>query len=77
MLERDKFNHVFADVFDTDVENVVYMKYKEGGWDSVGHMQLITELEKIFGIELKTEDIMAFDSYEAGIEMLKKYGVNL
>jgi len=46
-------------------------------WDSVGHMQLIAALEDAFDIMLDTDDIIDFSSYEVGIEILKKYEVDL
>lgn len=44
-------------------------------WDSVGHMSLIAELEDAFDIMMDTEDIIDFSSYEKGIEILGKYGI--
>lgn len=46
-------------------------------WDSVGHMELITLIEETFDLLLDTEDILSFTSYERGIEILKKYSVEL
>ena len=46
-------------------------------WDSVGHMALMAALEETFNIELETDDIIDFSSFEKGIEILKKYGINL
>ena len=46
-------------------------------WDSVGHMQLIAALEDAFDIMLDTDDIIDFSSYETGMEILKKYDVEL
>ncbi len=34
-------------------------------------------LEEAFNIELETDDIIDFSSFEKGIEILKKYGINL
>jgi acyl carrier protein len=45
------------------------------GWDSVGHMQLMTQLEDVFGIALEMDDILDFSSYEKGMDILRKYGV--
>ena len=45
--------------------------------DSVGHMELITLIEETFDLLLDTEDILSFTSYERGIEILKKYSVEL
>ena len=46
-------------------------------WDSVGHMGLIAELEEAFDIMMETEDILNFNSFAKGYEILKKYGVEL
>ena len=32
------------------------------GWDSVGHMNLVTELESRFGISLDMDEIVGLDS---------------
>ena len=39
-------------------------------WDSVGHMGLISELEDTFDIQFETDDIVDFNSYVKGIELL-------
>lgn len=46
-------------------------------WDSVGHMNLIAELEEAFDIMMETEDIIDFSSYKTGKEILKKYDVEI
>ena len=47
------------------------------GWDSVGHMQLMTQLEDVFGIALEMDDILEFSGYEKGMDIMRKYGVAL
>ena len=44
-------------------------------WDSVGHMTLIAELEDAFNITMDTDDIIDFNSYEKGKEILSKYNI--
>ena len=44
-------------------------------WDSIGHMSLISELEKNFNISIETDDVIDFSSYDKGKEILKKYKV--
>tara|TARA_B100000787_G_C16116795_1_gene260738 strand:- start:337 stop:573 length:237 start_codon:yes stop_codon:yes gene_type:complete len=61
-IEREKFN-----------ENIKYNDIPE--WDSIGHMTLMSGLEEGFKIALETDDIVEFDSYKTGIEILKKYKV--
>ncbi len=35
------------------------------GWDSVGHMNLVTELESRFGISLDMDEVVGLDSVGA------------
>jgi acyl carrier protein len=46
-------------------------------WDSIGHMTLMSKLEEEFNISLETDDIVDFSSFKKGIEILKKYNVNI
>ena len=46
-------------------------------WDSLGHMDLIADLEETFDIHMGTMDVMDFSSYGKGKEILKKYGVDI
>ena len=57
------------------LENLKYQDVKE--WDSVGHMNLIGELEDAFNIELDIDDITDFSSYQEGKEILKRYKIEL
>ncbi len=50
-----------------------YQDIKE--WDSVGHMNLIGEIEDAFNIELDIDDITDLSSYEEGKKILKRYKV--
>lgn len=75
---KEKYVEVFVNVFDCEEGNVAAMKYQEAeGWDSIGHMNLISELEDVFDIMFDTDDILAFESFEKGIEILKKYGIEI
>lgn len=77
MTNLEKYNEAFVAGLEIEPEVVrTGLKY-EGidNWDSVGHMNLIAELEDAFDIEFETDDIIDFDSYDKGIEILKKYDV--
>ena len=63
-IEKDKLN-----------EELVYESVPE--WDSVGHMGMIAELEDAFNIELETDDIIDFSSFEKGKEILGKYDIKI
>lgn len=42
-------------------------------WDSLAHLTLVADIEDAYGIMLDPEDIMKFDSYEHGKEIVHKY----
>ena len=46
-------------------------------WDSIGHMSLVSAIEEKYKINFETDDIVDFSSYIKGIEILKKYKINL
>lgn len=76
MLE--KYKNVFLNNFPVTDEQLVYLKYQDiPEWDSVGHMSLIADLEDALEIEFEADDIVDFSSYEVGMEIVKKYGIDL
>lgn len=77
MSNIEKYNNVFEEMFDINVEALKELHYQDiDEWDSVGHMSLMAALEDSFDIMIDTEDIIDFESYVKGIEILQKYGVN-
>jgi acyl carrier protein len=44
-------------------------------WDSMGHLQLITELEEHFGVKIAIGDAMEMGSVGKVKEVLRRYGV--
>jgi acyl carrier protein len=78
MTNYEKYVKVFEELFNVskeEAEKLEYMSNEE--WDSVGHMGLIAELEDTFDIQMDTDDIIDFNSFEKGIEILKKYNIIL
>ena len=76
MTNREKYNNAFVESLDVEESQLKGLKYQDvPNWDSVGHMGLISELEDAFDIQFETDDIVDFNSYEKGIELLKKYSV--
>jgi acyl carrier protein len=52
------------------------IKYNEiPEWDSIGHMSLMSELEEKFSITIDTDDIVDFESFNKGKEILGKYNI--
>jgi acyl carrier protein len=78
MTNLEKYNEAFISSFNVEEEALATLEYqgvKE--WDSIGHMSLVSELEDAFDIEMETDDIVDFSSYEKGKEIMKKYSVEI
>lgn len=79
MTNLEKYVAAFTEGLGVD-ESVVNstLEYQSiDAWDSVGHMGLIAELEDAFNIEMETDDIVDFSSFDAGKDILKKYNVEI
>lgn len=78
MSNLEKYQNAFREGLEIETENLEGLVYEEiPEWDSVGHMSLIASLEDAFDIMMETDDIIDFSSYQKGIEIMKKYGVEL
>ena len=77
MTNIEKYNEAFTTSFGISEEklneSLVYESIPE--WDSVGHMGMIAALEDAFEIEMETDDIIDFSSYEIGKKLLNKYKI--
>lgn len=79
MNNLEKYNEIFINCLEIGEEelndDLTYNTIEN--WDSVGHMQLIADLEEAFDIMMETDDIIDFSSYGKGKEILKKYSVEI
>ena len=75
----NKYSEIFQKSLNVTAEKVnKNLKYNEiDEWDSIGHMTLVAALEEEYKITFETDDIIDFSSFEKGIEILKKYKVEL
>lgn len=71
MTNLEKYNKVFMETLEISEDILDGLKYQSIlQWDSIGHMRLIAELEDAFDIMMDTDDIIDFNSYEKGKEIL-------
>lgn len=76
MSNKEKYVEAFVESLDVREDQVTDLEYQAvASWDSVGHMGLIAAIEDAFDIQFETDDIVDFNSYRKGIELLKKYDV--
>ena len=72
----EKYDKVFIETFSIQKKVLKDLEYnKIEQWDSIGHMTLISDLENEFKITLENDDIIDFNSYKKGKEILKKYNI--
>jgi acyl carrier protein len=78
MSNLEKYTEAFTSTFLVDKSALEDLKYQDiAGWDSVGHMGLMTALEEAFGITLDIDDVIEFGSFVKGKEILKKYQIEV
>lgn len=79
MSNKDKYKDIFIKSLSIDSkkfnEDLKYNEITE--WDSIGHMTLMSGLEEGFNITMETDDIVDFSSFKKGIDILKKYKVEI
>lgn len=78
MTNLEQYNNLFMTNFKLTKDQLPGLKYRSIKlWDSMGHMTLISDLEDAFDITMETPDILAFSSYEKGMDVMQKYGVTI
>lgn len=77
MTNIEKYNQAFTEVLNVTEEQMKGLKYQDiEAWDSIGHMGLMAAIEDAFDIMMDTDDIIDFNSYEKGKEILSaNYGI--
>lgn len=74
-----KYNNIFKKIFGVDdsqlTDNFDIMNVEQ--WDSVAQMELISALEDEFDIMFDPDDIIEFNSYIIGKELLKRNGIEI
>ena len=77
MTAIEKYKNAFCQTLGVTEDMLEGLKYQDiPAWDSVGHMSLIAALEDDFDIMMDTDDIIDFNSFEKGKEILSgHYGI--
>lgn len=79
MTNIETYRNIFMETFGVaeDVLNETFTFEGVEQWDSLAHMELIGKLEEAFDVFFQTEDILNYGSYLNGVEILKRYGVEI
>ena len=78
-MNKEKYDKAFVEAFSIQEESLgPDLEFESiSEWDSIGHMNLIAELEDAFDISMEMDDIIDFSSYTKGVEILKKYEIKM
>lgn len=78
MSNKEKYVNCFVEALEVDPKGVESLEYQGvESWDSVGHMSLVAAIEDAFDIQMDTDDIVDLSSFNKGIEILKKYNIEM
>lgn len=78
MTDLQRYRDVLVNTLKLTNAELLKLERKETDcWDSFSQMNLIAALEESFSIECELEDMADFTSYQAGIEILRRHGVEL
>ena len=72
MTNLEKYDRLFLTAFRVKPEELPGLKYRGIPlWDSLGHMDLMGDMEETFKISIGTADVLDFSSYEKGKEITR------
>jgi len=70
---KDKFTILFKKVMGIDeITNDLSMNNMRQ-WDSLKHVELLTEIEEVFDIDIELEDIVSMTNVTGILQILSKY----
>lgn len=78
MTNLEKYNKVFCEVMEVEEYQLPTFNFQDcENWNSVGFMTLVSSIEDAFDIALEPDDMMDFNSYEKGKDILSNiYGIH-
>ena len=76
MSNKEKYDKIMMENLKVTQDQLPGLKYRGiSAWDSMAHMDIISDLEETFKIYMENLDVIKFNSYEKGMEILAQYGV--
>ena len=76
MTNKEKYDKIMMDNLRVTQDELPGLKYRGiSAWDSMAHMDIISDIEETFKIYLENIDVIKFNTYEKGMEILAQNGV--
>lgn len=71
-----KYNNVFSRALNVNTIELHDLAYNSiPQWDTMGHIKLIYAIENAFNVSFQSNEIINFDSYEKGKQILKSHDI--
>lgn len=79
MTNIEKYEAIIRNVFELGESEDVSLVERgvTSNWDSLGHITLVVGIEDGFDIMIDPQDILKFKTYNDGLDILKKNGVEI
>lgn len=74
-IYTDCFRRILLLQDSTEIELAAYQETES--WDSLAHMSLVAEIERVFKISLEMDEVIDFSNYSIGIELIRKHGIQI
>ena len=74
MTNEDKIKEIFVKIFPEIVDDFDLNRDQSDyeNWDSFTHVNLVSEIEDQFNVELETDEIVSISSAKSALELIKK-----
>jgi acyl carrier protein len=73
--QEKKLKGIFANILGVDeskiTDSIAYNSFEP--WDSLKHLQLVSEMEEAFGVQIEMDDIIAMENFKVVKQILGKY----
>lgn len=71
----EKYDEIFMDALGFSEEDLAGdpIRSEHENWNSLAHVMMVSYIEDAYGVIFDPEDILKFDSYRKGKELLEKY----
>ena len=78
MKNIEKYKNAFVEALEIEEDEVGegLVLGETSEWDSLGHMIIISTMEEAFDVSLDAEWMSEFDSYQSGLKLLDRLGVD-
>ena len=78
MSIKENYDKIIRNVFNLSDDSIIDENMSRENseiWDSLLHLTLVTTIEDEFDIMIDVEDILSFNSYKNGLEIIEKYTI--